>query len=202
MKWIGLTGGMGTGKSTVAAILQTLGYPVLNADKNAQAALQKNSGVYSEIVKAFGDKILNSAGEIDRKTLAGIVFNDKFMLTKLESITHPYIQGEVQKEKDLLTKKGVLIAFYDVPLLFEKKLEKRFDKIVTVICKKELQIQRAMERTKLSEDEVKQRLAHQIAPEVKAKHSHYVLRNDGTIEELQMKIQDLILSLKKDLKIV
>lgn len=202
MKWIGLTGGMGTGKSTVAGMIQTLGYNVLNADKNAHEALKKNSPIFPEIIKIFSDKILGPDGEIDRRKLGSIVFADKFMLGKLESITHPYIQNETQKEKERLEKSGVEMGFYDIPLLFEKKLQKKFDKTVVVSCAKETQIQRAMERTKLSREEVRQRLANQMSMETKAKMANYLIRNDGSIEELKMKVQDLILQLKKDLKLV
>lgn len=202
MKWIGLTGGMGTGKSTVASMIQTLGYNVLNADKNAHEALKKTSPIFPQIIKLFGDKILGPDGEIDRKKLGSIVFADKFLLGKLESITHPHIQNETQKERERLAANGTEMAFYDVPLLFEKKLEKKFDKIVVVTCKKDLQIQRAMDRTKLPLDEIRKRLANQISAEEKAKRAHYVIRNDGSLEELRMKVQDLLLQLKKDLKLV
>lgn len=202
MKWIGLTGGMGTGKSTVASMIQTLGYNVLNADKNAHEALLKTSPIFPQIIKLFGDKILGPDGEIDRKNLGSIVFADKFLLGKLEAITHPFIQNLTSKEKERLEKGGAEMAFYDVPLLFEKKLEKKFDKIVVVTCKKEVQVQRAMERTKLSIEEVRKRLANQMTVEHKAKLAHYVLRNDGSVEELRMKVQDLLLQLKKDLKLV
>lgn len=202
MKWIGLTGGMGTGKSTVSSIIQTFGYSVLNADKYAHEALKKTSSIFPQIIALFGDKIFGADGEIDRKKLGSIVFADKFLLGKLEALTHPWIQTAIQNEKTALEKKGVEMAFYDVPLLFEKKLHKKFDKIVVVTCKRETQIQRAMERTKLSEDEVRKRLANQLSTEDKAKMAHYVLRNDGSVEELKMKVQDLILQLKKDLKLV
>jgi dephospho-CoA kinase len=202
MKWIGLTGGMGSGKSTVASIIQTLGYGVLNADKNAHEALKKTSPIYPEIIKIFGDKILAADGEIDRKILSNLVFSDKFLLGKLEALTHPHIQNLTQAEKDALIKKGVELAFYDIPLLFEKKLEKKFDKIVVVACKKDLQIKRAMERTQLSESEIRERLSNQIPLEVKVKHADYVVRNDGSIDELTMKVQDLILQIKKDLKLI
>lgn len=202
MKWIGLTGGIGTGKSTVASIIQTLGYHVLNADKNAHLALKKGSSVFPEIVKVFGDKILGPDGEINHRSLAEIVFKDKFMLQKLENITHPFIQDATNNERLALKKTGIQMAFYDIPLLFEKKLEKKFDKIVVVACKKDLQIQRAMERTKLTKDEIRQRIANQVALEVKIENADYVIRNDGAIVELEMKVQDLILSLKKDLKLV
>ena len=202
MKWIGLTGGMGTGKSTVASMIQTLGYHVLNADKNAHRALQKDSPLFPEIIKVFGDKILGPDGEINRKQLGDIVFADKFMLGKLEAITHPYIQNETAKERDALSKSGTEMAFYDIPLLFEKKLEKKFDKIVVVTTKKDLQIQRAMERTKLSHEDIRKRLANQMSMETKAKMADYLIRNDGSLEELKMKVQDLLLQLKKDLKLV
>lgn len=202
MKWIGLTGGMGTGKSTVASMVQALGYNVLNADKNAHEALKKTSSIFPEIVKVFGEEILGPDGEIDRRKLGAIVFNDKYKLGKLEAITHPFIQNETQKEKEKLEKSGIEMAFYDVPLLFEKKLQKKFDKIVLVTCGKETQITRAMERTKLTRDEVRQRIANQIPMENKVKASHYVIRNDSSLEELKMNVQDLILQLKKDLKLV
>ena len=202
MKWIGLTGGMGTGKSTVAGMIQTFGYSVLNADKSAHAALMKTSSIFPEIVKLFGEKILSPDGEIDRKVLGSIVFADKFLLGKLEAITHPYIQNQIQKERESLIRQGVEMAFYDIPLLFEKKLEKKFDRIVVVTCKKDIQIQRAMERTKLPLEEIRKRLANQIPLEEKAKKAHYLIRNDGSLEELKMKVQDLILQLKKDLKLV
>lgn len=202
MKWIGLTGGMGTGKSTVASMIQALGYNVLNADNSAHAALKKTSSIFPEIIKVFGDQILGPDGEIDRRKLGTIVFNDKFMLGKLEALTHPFIQNETQKEKERLEKSGVEMGFYDVPLLFEKKLQKKFDKIVLVTCGKEMQIKRAMERTKLTREEVRQRLANQMPMENKLKMSHYIVRNDGSLEELKMHVQDLILQLKKDLKLV
>lgn len=202
MKWIGLTGGMGTGKSTVASMIQTLGYNVLNADKHAHEALMKTSSIFPQILKLFGEKILTPNGEIDRKVLGSIVFADKFLLGKLEAITHPYIQNLTLQEKIRLEKSGVEMAFYDVPLLFEKKLEKRFDKIVLIVCKKESQLQRAMERTKLSLEEVRKRIANQMTMEQKAKGAHYLLRNDGSLEELRMKVQDLLLQLKRDLKLV
>lgn len=202
MKWIGLTGGIGTGKSTVASMIQTLGYNVLNADKNAHEALMKTSSIFPQIIKLFGEKILKPDGEIDRKVLGSIVFADKFLLGKLEAITHPYIQNLTLQEKIRLEKSGVEMAFYDVPLLFEKKLEKKFDKIVLVICKKETQVLRAMERTKLSLEEVRKRIANQMTMEQKAKLAHYLIRNDGSLEELRMKVQDLLLQLKKDLELV
>lgn len=202
MKWIGLTGGIGTGKSTVASMIQTLGYNVLSADKNAHEALMKTSSIFPQIIKLFGEKILKPDGEIDRKVLGSIVFADKFLLGKLEAITHPYIQNLTLQEKIRLEKSGVEMAFYDVPLLFEKKLEKKFDKIVLVICKKETQVLRAMERTKLSLEEVRKRIANQMTMEQKAKLAHYLIRNDGSLEELRMKVQDLLLQLKKDLELV
>lgn len=202
MKWIGLTGGIGTGKTTVSNMIQSLGYKVVNADLVAHEALKKESGVFDKIIKTFGEGILNSQGEIDRKKLGDIVFKDKFMLGKLESIVHPYIQTEVLKQKTSLEKAGIEMAFYDVPLLYEKKMEKKFDKIVLVTCKKDLQIRRTIQRSGMTEDEVKRRITLQIPLENKARVAHYVIRNDGALEELQMKVQDTILSLKKDLKLV
>ncbi len=202
MKWIGLTGGMGTGKTTVSGIIQSLGYHVLNADKNAHEALQKTSPVFSRIIQTFGPHILRPDGEIDRKKLGDIVFADKFQLSKLESIVHPQIQELTKRDRQKLAESGIALAFYDIPLLFEKRLEKSFDKILTISCKRDLQIQRAMQRTGLSEEEIRKRLAAQLPMEVKVRASHYTIRNDGSLEELKIKVQDVLLKIKKDLKLV
>lgn len=202
MKWIGLTGGMGTGKSTVAGIIQTLGYTVMSADKLAHNALNKDSPVFQQILGVFGQDYLDSNGQFDRKKLGSLVFQDKFLLGKLEAIVHPYIQDIVQTEKARLAQLGTDLAFYEVPLLFEKRLEKRFDRIVLVTCRRETQIERAILRTNLTREQVLLRLKHQVSEELKMKHAHYIIRNDSSVEELKMKVQDVMLQLKKDLKII
>lgn len=202
MMWIGLTGGIGTGKTTVAEIIKSLGYEVVNADQIAHGALLKTSSVYNLITQTFGESILDADKNVDRKKLGEIVFSDKFMLSKLEAIVHPFVEIEVRKNRDKLMKLGKELAFYDVPLLFEKKMEKKFDKIVIVTCKKETQIRRTIQRTGLSENEVKKRVALQYPIDTKSKFAHYIIPNNGTLEELQMKVQDFIIKLKKDLRLV
>ncbi len=202
MKWVGLTGGMGTGKSTVASMIQNLGYNVLNADTIAHKALEPGSSGFQKIVEFFGKEILDSKGSIDRKKLGAVVFDDKFKLNKLESFTHPFIQSYTLKEKERLAASGVDLAFYDVPLLYEKRLQKNFDCVIVVHCKKDLQFKRAQERTGLSLDEVRKRIAQQISVEQKMTLADYKIRNDGSLDELQMNVQSLILDLKKDLKLV
>lgn len=202
MKWIGLTGGMGTGKSTVAGIIQRLGYNVINADLIAHKVLEPTSPAFAKIVDFFGTDILGSDKKIDRKKLGSIVFSDKYKLSKLEAMTHPVIQTMAKNEKIRLESQGVDMAFYDVPLLYEKRLQKSFDKIIVVFCKKETQFQRAQERTGLSLDEVRKRIAQQIPIEQKVSAADYTIRNDGTLEELHMNVQTLLLDLKKDLKLV
>lgn len=202
MKWIGLTGGMGTGKSTVSGIIQRLGYNVVNADHMAHKVLEPTSPAFAKIVEFFGAEILTADKKIDRKILGKIVFDDKYKLSKLEAITHPVISQMVKQEKAKLESQGVDIAFYDVPLLYEKKMHKMFDKIIVVFCKKDLQFQRAQERTGLSLDDVRKRIAQQIPIEQKVAAADYTLRNDGTLEELEMNVQTLLLDIKKHLKIV
>lgn len=202
MKWIGLTGGMGTGKSTVASFIKKLGYGLVSADDLAHQVLEPVSQAFQPIIEFFGQGILTPEGKIDRKKLGEIVFQDKFKLKKLEALTHPAIHILADQEKQKLIQSGCEIGFYDIPLLFEKGLQKSFHKVIVVYCKKKTQIERAQKRTGLSLEEINQRLAQQIPLEQKIKAAHYTIRNDGSLDELEMNVRTVLLNLKKDLKIV
>src|SRR5688572_21949397 len=141
MKWIGLTGGIGSGKSTVAKALRSKAFTVIDADEMARRAVEPKSQGLDEIVQAFGQKILKPDGSLDRKSLGMMVFSDPSQLEKLEKIIHPHIQALVKAERARLSGKGGLL-FYDIPLLYEKSMESQFDSVVVVDCPLELRIQR------------------------------------------------------------
>src|SRR5687767_6249184 len=162
MKWIGLTGGIATGKSTVANILREMGLPVVDADGLARELTQKGNPVLMEIKNQFGESVIQQNGELDRRRLGQIVFSDSLKLAALEKILHPKIQDLKTKAKLHLENTGVPIAFYEVPLLFEKNLQADFDAIIVVLASPEVQRQRMQTRDGLSLEEIESRLRNQI----------------------------------------
>ena len=189
MKWVGLTGGIASGKSTVAEILRNLGYVVIDADIQSRLASQPGTPGFKEIVQTFGEEILSSGGEIDRRKLGMIVFSDKKKRDQLESILHPRIQDSVRKEKARLSKEGIHLAFYDIPLLFEKNLEKQFDLTVLVLATPGKQVERMRTRNSLTEDEIRLRLNSQLPMFEKEKRADVIISNNGSLEELRIGVE-------------
>ena len=180
MKWIGLTGGMASGKSTVGRILEESGFWVLDADILARDAVAKGEKAHGQVVQAFGEEILLECGEIDRPKLGSIVFNSWTELEKLESIVHPVVEKLAEQRREDLEKTGVNIAFYMVPLLYEKGSAPQFDEVVLVHSETERQIQRVQERDRLTAEQVQLRLDAQMPSSEKLALADYVLENNGT----------------------
>jgi len=192
MKWIGLTGGIASGKSTVAKIIAQSGIPVLDADEIARLVVQKTSPGLAQVVASFGASILNPQGELDRKAIGAMVFNDKKKLLELEAILHPLIRAEVQKRKKNLESKNELMAFYDVPLLFEKNMQKDFDEIVLVTTNRDLQLSRMQTRDGFSLEDAEARLKNQIPLPEKESQATRIIFNNGSLKDLQAATSKLI----------
>lgn len=191
LKWYGLTGGIATGKSTVARLLQSRGFPVIDADQIAHQLTEKNQLGYIQIVKGFGLGILDKNQNIDRKKLAQIIFNNPTEKDKLESILHPLIQQKVQSLKAEYKAQNFSMCFYDVPLLFEKKLEAQFDAVVLVYAQPEIQLQRLIVRNQLTLAEAKIRIKNQSPMPDKIKNSHFCLDNSTDVRDLETQIETL-----------
>jgi len=197
MKWIGLTGGIATGKSSAAAIIRGLGYTVLDADFLAKQAVQKGSEVLAKITQTFGQDILLPNGELDRSKMAKLVFADTLKREKLESIIHPWIKDEVLKRKKELADLGTVdLAFYDVPLLFEKDMQQAFDFVVLVYCPVSLQLSRLMQRNSLSLSEAQLRIDAQISIEDKKSKADFVIDNSGSLSDLENAVKLTLMKLK------
>ena len=140
MQWIGLTGGIATGKSTAAEILRKLGYPVIDADAVSRQAVGPGTMGLQEVVRTFGQDVLLADGSLDRKKMATAVFDNPQLREKLEIILHPLIQAEVARQRQELEKNGHQLAIYDVPLLFEKNLDNQFDQIILVYAPEAVQM--------------------------------------------------------------
>ena len=192
MKWVGITGSIGTGKTTVSNLIRGLGYQVLDADLIAKEELQKNSQGYQQIVKQWGSSVLDVHEEIDKKKMAQMVFNQAEQLRILEAIIHPLVQKKVQQIKKESELRGDLILFYDVPLLYEKKLQDQFDEVILVVTSPSTQFERIKKRNQWSDEEIRNRLKAQMSLEAKAKYKNIVIDNDEGLPELESKIKETI----------
>jgi dephospho-CoA kinase len=187
MLWIGLTGGIASGKSTVAKLLAEQGYSVINADHLAHQAMSAGSSGAAKVLHRFGPSVFRPDGSVDRAKLGALVFQDTTGQARLdlEAILHPEVRLEAAKEKDRCRKAGQKLAFYEIPLLFEKKLESQFDKIICVAVDPKIQIQRLMDRSQLDLAAAEARIQSQLPQAAKVTGSDYVIWNNGTLEDLK-----------------
>ncbi len=196
MKWIGLTGGIATGKSTASRIFREQGLPVIDADELARAAVQIGSKAHGEIVRVFGPGVVAPDGSLDRKALGSVVFGAKDKLHQLELIVHPEVRRLQREARENLKAQRHELAIYDVPLLFEKDLEYDFDATVVIACSIENQLQRLMKRDGISEEEAKKRISTQLSMAEKIKRATFMIRNDRDEAELRRCLVELVPQLK------
>jgi dephospho-CoA kinase len=188
MKWIGLTGGIATGKSSVTKVLRTLGYEVIDADEVAHAVTAPGEPVLAEIFAVFGNDVRAPDGSLDRRALGQKVFGHPDQIKKLENIVHPLIIGRVMKERERLEKTGARVAFYDVPLLFEKGMELLFDAVILVFADEQQQLQRLLARKGLTLSEAAARLKSQWPIGVKKNKASHVIDNSFDVSGLQKEV--------------
>jgi hypothetical protein len=196
---IGLTGGIGTGKSTVSQILQEKKFPVIDLDTISHEVI-KIPKVIEKIVENFGKEVLENSGNfenknnairISREKLGKIIFENKEKRLLLNSIMHPEIL-HTMREQISKYKKNNKIIFVEIQLLFEVQWEKEFDYILLISAKKSTQIRRILERDKRSENDALNIINSQLPLDEKKKRSDFVIENDGNIEELKEKIDKFL----------
>ena len=192
MQWIGLTGGIASGKSAIGKILQREGFAVVDADVLARTVVESGRPGHDQVVQEFGPSILKRDGSIDRTKLGSLVFADATLLKKLEGIIHPYVKKMVIEKKKILVNQGQSVSFYMVPLLFESGDQNSFDRIIVVSCSQAVQVERAMARDGLNEKEVLSRINRQMAVEDKVALADLVIENNGSLAELEEKVLQLI----------
>ena len=180
---IALTGGIGSGKSRAAAVLEEFGAHSFSADTLAREVLERGEDGYNEVVAHFGDAILNE-GQIDRKKLAEIVFNDSKQLEVLESITHPLIRAKFVSETRGLPENSVVV--YEIPLLAEsisRQKQLDFDHVIVLESETETRVARLIERG-LSAKEAQLRIANQYSDAQRKEIATHLIKNEGSLEEL------------------
>jgi dephospho-CoA kinase len=187
---VGLTGGIGSGKSTVAEMLADRGAVIVDADELARDALDPGTPGLSSVVDAFGPGVLQPDGSLDRAGLASLVFADERARRTLESIVHPEVARRFAEEVD--RRRGTdAVVVYVVPLLVENQLEGMFDVIVVVTAEREARIARLAASRSMTRDDIVGRMDAQGSDRDREQVAHVVITNDGTIAELRGKVDDL-----------
>ncbi len=197
MKIIGLTGGIGSGKTTVAGFLAELGAIVLDADKIGHDVLENDAQTHNSIVETFGEQVLDAEGGIDRKKLADIVFNSRELLVRLNLITHPPIYRIMQGLIDENRQQGTEILIIDAPLLIEAGLATRVDELWVTIAPPEVIIAR-LEKKGMTHEDIQTRMQIQMIPEERIKLANLIINTDVSLEDLKKTISDLWQKIRVD----
>ena len=191
MRVIGLTGGIASGKSSVANMLEKLGAVIIDADLLAREVVAPGEPAYRAIVAAFGAEILNPYRTINRRALGGLVFADPEARSRLECITHPAIGRMAEERIAELRRSGLPAVFYMAPLLIEAGVTSRVDELWVVYADGETQVQRLMARDGSSREEALRRIAAQMPIEEKKKFGNVVIDNSGTPEETEKQVKEI-----------
>jgi len=194
MKVIGVTGGIGSGKSTVSRMFLKYGAEVVDADEISRSITKKNGAAYSEIVESFGGRILFQDGEIDRKKLAEIVFSDKSKLMLLNSITHKYVFFEMQKCIDESESEVIVL---DVPLLFSSDFRIKCDYTIGVTADMKERILRVKQRDGMVEEDIMHRIENQISDEELREKADFIIENN-IMEESEAMIERIMTIIRND----
>jgi dephospho-CoA kinase len=183
MRLFGLTGGIGSGKSTVARRFRERGLPVIDADELAREAVAKGTDGLRRIVDRFGSTVVAADGELDRKRLAAVVFEDDQARRDLNAIVHPRVAELAAERTRNLEAEGEPLACYEVPLLYENRLESALSPVVVVFTSPEVQVARTVARDSSTEDDARARVRAQMPLSTKAEKADYVIDNSGTVEK-------------------
>jgi len=189
---LGLTGGIGSGKTTVASIFETFGVPIYNSDQRAKWLMNNDDQLRSEVISLFGEEAYTSEG-LNRPFIASKAFADKSLLSKLNAIVHPIVARDFEEWKSAQESKVIV---KEAAILIESGAYKQVDKVVVVSAPIDIRISRVVKRDKASTQEVEQRINNQLSEEERLKYADFVIQNDGT-KMLIPQVRDIMESLKK-----
>ncbi|MGM0885492.1 MAG: dephospho-CoA kinase [Bacillota bacterium] len=189
---IGITGGIASGKSTVSLYLQELGFTIVDADLASRAVVEPGEEAHHQVVKAFGEDILLTDGNIDRVKLGSIIFNDQEKRLLLNGIVHPAVRNWMRVKTEAALSSGEETVFMDIPLLFESKLTFMVDKTLLIYVDEQVQLKRLMNRNGLSETEALARINSQMPLADKKALADAVIDNNGDINETKRQVKTIL----------
>jgi len=188
VKLVGLTGGVGSGKTTVAEMLRELGAQVVDADEATHAVYEPGSPGFDAVVREFGDEYVEG-GRIDRKRLGELVFHDDDARRRLNSIVHPLVRDWMAQRTAEAAERGADVVVQDVPLLFENGLERLFSTVVLVYAPEEVQVERLVSGRGIAPERARAMIAAQMPIEAKRGLAHHVINNSGTRDDTQAQVR-------------
>ena len=191
---VGLTGGIGAGKSTVADLFAKLGAIVIRADELSRQVIEVNSSGFNQVITRFGKEILKKDGSIDRAKLAKIVFKDANALKDLEKIIHPLVRNKTNELIEQQNPEAIIVN--EVPLLLEKNMEKLYDFLVIVISSEKNRTKRLLDKG-LSKEQIRDRMNHQVDDETRKTKADFLVVNDGNLEQLEKDVNKIWQSLQE-----
>ncbi|MCO0860873.1 dephospho-CoA kinase [Staphylococcus pasteuri] len=190
-KVIGLTGGIASGKSTVSELLTAFGFKVIDADTAAREAVAKGTTGLEKVRETFGEEAIDENGEMDRKYMGDLVFNNPDQRLVLNEIVHPIVREIMDEKKQQYIEEGRNVIM-DIPLLFENELQDTVDEVWLVYTSESIQIDRLMERNDLTQEEAKARVYSQISIDKKSRMADHVIDNLGDKLELKQNLEKLL----------
>jgi dephospho-CoA kinase len=194
----GLTGGIASGKTTVAHFFEELGSKIIDADRLGHELVRPSRPAYQEIVSRYGQEILSRSREIDRRRLGAIVFSDPEKLRELNAILHPRIIAKIEELASQYHRQDPReVIIVDAAVIYEAGIADRFTKILVAWCRREQQIERLMSKTEISREEAERRIASQIPAEEKRRRADYAIDCSGTVEQTRAQVEALLPELKK-----
>lgn len=188
---LGLTGGIATGKSTVAAVFNSLNYPIVDADVIAREIVEVGSPALAKIATIFGSEVLNPDGTLNRKKLGTIIFSDDKKRKRLNEVLSPYLSEAILSQIDQ-KKKAARLVVVDIPLLFEGGYDQFVDKVAVVYVPEQIQVARLMQRDHLTEMEAQQRINSQLSIEKKKQRADIIFDNQGSKLETEKLVKNWV----------
>ena len=190
-KVIGLTGGIGSGKSTVSQFLMELGAVIIDADKVGHEAFLPDTPAWRDVTAAFGQDIITPSGEIDRKKLGEIVFNDPESLSRLNRIMHPRMYDMMQARIEEYRKQGVAVVVVEAAILIEANWQSLVDEIWVTVTPEDTVIKRLKEQRGLDEEQTRARIRSQLANDERMKYADVLINNNGDLDEIGAEVKAL-----------
>lgn len=192
MKKVGLTGGIGSGKSTVARMLADEGFPVVDADQIAREIMEPGSPVLAQVAEVFGEDLIDDTGALNRAELAKRAFSSTEQTEKLNALTHPAIRAESNRRFDEAEKAGARAVIYDMPLLVDLGLHHDMDMTVVVDVDVDERVRRLVDKRGLTEADARARIAQQVDDDTRRAAADIIVDNNGPLEALAAQVEKVV----------